>query len=215
MFTQKVADSPRNRRGNGQVSYLLLANGQFGSAHLAVTWVEGAAGSQQSLHAHPGCEQAYVIVAGDGQMITDEEEHDVEAGTMVFVPPDTPHAIRNPGPGTLVYVSATSPPFETPEAEFAYQPPASERAARGERRRRYRLLLAARPLSRRGRAVSGDAGAAAPRRAALSATGCGAGSGRGLVTCQRRRGRAARLRPCWSACCRRYPMNGCGARSRA
>jgi mannose-6-phosphate isomerase-like protein (cupin superfamily) len=122
VFTQMIGSSPQNRRGGGQVSHLLLAPGQFGSRNLAVTWVEGIPGSQQPLHAHPDCEQVYVVVAGWGRMIVDGEEQDVQPRTLVFVPPGTEHAIRNPGPGNLVYVSATSPPFPTPEGEFAYQP---------------------------------------------------------------------------------------------
>jgi uncharacterized RmlC-like cupin family protein len=97
MFTQTIGGSPVNRRGGGQVSHLLLAPAQFGSGNLAVTWVEGAPGSQQRLHAHPGCEQVYVIVAGRGRMIVAGEEQDVHAGTMVFA---------NPGPENLIYVSA-------------------------------------------------------------------------------------------------------------
>jgi mannose-6-phosphate isomerase-like protein (cupin superfamily) len=122
MFMQMIGDSPQNRRGGGQVSHLLLGPGQFGSRNLAVTWVEGTPGSQQPLHAHHGCEQVYVVVAGRGRMIVGGEEQDVRPGTLVFVPPGTQHAIRNPGPGNLVYVSATSPPFAMPEGEFAYQP---------------------------------------------------------------------------------------------
>lgn len=125
MFTQTIGRSPHNRRGGGQVSYLLLAPGQFGSANLAVTWVEAEPGSQQPVHAHPGREQVYVIVAGRGQMIAGGEEQEVAAGAMVFVPPGTGHAIRNDGPDKLVYVSATSPPFAMPQGEFLYQPPGS------------------------------------------------------------------------------------------
>lgn len=45
MHTQTIADSPQNRRGSGRVSYLLLAPGQFGSANLAITWVEAEPGA--------------------------------------------------------------------------------------------------------------------------------------------------------------------------
>ena len=113
---------PAKPAGGGQVSHLLLAPGQFGSRNLAVTWVEGTPRSQQPVHAHPDCEQVYVVVAGRGRMIVGGQEQDVRAGTLVFVPPGTEHAIRNPGPGTFVYVSATSPPFPMPEGQFAYQP---------------------------------------------------------------------------------------------
>jgi mannose-6-phosphate isomerase-like protein (cupin superfamily) len=111
MFVQRVDDSPRNERGDGQVSHLLLGGGDFGSRNLSVTWVECAPGSQQELHAHRASEQAYVIVAGRGRMIGDEEERDVEPGMLVFIPPGEPHAIKNPGPERLIYVSATAPPF--------------------------------------------------------------------------------------------------------
>jgi mannose-6-phosphate isomerase-like protein (cupin superfamily) len=122
MFTQVLADSPTNKRGDGQVSYLLLAPGQFGSENLGITWVDGQPGSQQRLHEHPDSEQVYVIVAGSGEMIVEGEERHVEAGTMVFIPPGTKHAIRNSGTEPLTYVSATSPPFELPTGEFAYEP---------------------------------------------------------------------------------------------
>ncbi len=52
MHIQTLDGSPRHHRG-GQLSYLLLTKGQFGSQNLAVTWVEGEPGSQQALHAHP------------------------------------------------------------------------------------------------------------------------------------------------------------------
>jgi mannose-6-phosphate isomerase-like protein (cupin superfamily) len=88
--------------------------------------VEGAPGSQQSLHAHPDSEQVYVIVAGRGRIIVDTEEQDVDAGTLVLIPPGATHTIRNPGPDQLVYISATSPPFEMPTGEFAYKPAESK-----------------------------------------------------------------------------------------
>ncbi len=124
MFTQTVRESPRNHRG-GQTSYLLLTRGQFGSGNLAITWVEGGPGSEQLLHAHPANEQVYVIVRGRGTMKVGGEEQEVAAGTLVFIPPGTDHAIRNTGDESLVFVSATAPPFELPPegSVFAYEPP--------------------------------------------------------------------------------------------
>lgn len=111
MNVQTLAGSLRNERGGRQVSRLLLTAGQFGSRQLSVTWVECQPGSQQALHAHPAQEQAYVIVHGRGRMVAGAEGWEVGPGTLVFVPPATPHAIRTIGE-QLVYVSATSPPFE-------------------------------------------------------------------------------------------------------
>jgi mannose-6-phosphate isomerase-like protein (cupin superfamily) len=55
-------------------------------------------------------------------MIVAGEEREVHAGTLVFIPSGTDHAIHNPGPDELVYVSAAAPPGEPPTGEFAYQP---------------------------------------------------------------------------------------------
>lgn len=121
MFTQTLDESPRERRG-GQVSYLLLAPGQFGSKNLSITWVEGALDSEQEAHSHAGREQVYVIVAGSGLMRVGDEEDEVQAGTVILVPPGTRHSIRNLGPEPLVYVSATSPPFDIPPGRWADAP---------------------------------------------------------------------------------------------
>ncbi len=121
MSFTRVGECPRNERG-GQVSHLLLAEGQFGSRNLTVTWVEGDRGSQQPVHAHADSEQAYVIVRGCGRMIVGEDEHEVGPGTLVFIPPDTPHAIRNDSDEPLVYVSATSPPFRAEVSGTSWTP---------------------------------------------------------------------------------------------
>jgi mannose-6-phosphate isomerase-like protein (cupin superfamily) len=123
MHTTSIDESPVNQRG-GQSAYLLLANGQFGSRHLAITWVDCPPGTQQPLHRHPDLEQVYVIVRGRGTMLVGAEQGEVVEGMLVFVPPDTDHAIRNDGTERLSYVSATSPPFDLPElgSAFTFEP---------------------------------------------------------------------------------------------
>ena len=124
MLLQTLEASPRNHRG-GQVSFLLMGPGRLGSENLAITWVEGAPGSEQPQHSHPSSEQAYVIVRGRGLMAAGDETEEVGPGTVVLVPPGTSHSIRNTGEEPLVFISATSPPFEMPPAgsAFAYSPP--------------------------------------------------------------------------------------------
>ena len=120
MFIQRVEGSPLNERG-GQLSYLLLDRGQFGSSRLSVTWVEGKPGSEQQIHAHETNEQVYVVVRGRGLMRVADEQAPVEAGDLVFIPPKTGHAIRNVGDEPLVYVSATSPPFDRDALERPFR----------------------------------------------------------------------------------------------
>ena len=123
MFVQSLRGAPVNERGDGQVSYLTLAPGQFGAANLAVTWVECAPGSQQPLHSHPESEQVYVIVSGEGTMLVEDEERSVRAGDTIFIPPGSRHAIRNKSGTELIFASAASPPFDEPTGEFAYRRP--------------------------------------------------------------------------------------------
>ena len=123
MNIQTLAQSPRNHRG-GQVSHLLLAAGQFGSENLAVTWVEGEPGSEQAIHSHENREQVYVVVQGQGAMRVGDEVEKVGPGTAILVPPGTSHSIRNVGEETLIYVSATSPPFAMQEGNTSWSPPA-------------------------------------------------------------------------------------------
>ena len=114
MYTTSLDKSPVNERG-GQSSYLLLANGEFGSRNLAITWVDCPPGSQQPMHRHQDLEQVYVIVRGRGTMLVGSERAEVAKGTLVFVPPGKEHAIRNDGTELLSYVSATAPPFDEPD----------------------------------------------------------------------------------------------------
>jgi mannose-6-phosphate isomerase-like protein (cupin superfamily) len=123
MHVTSSREAPINRRG-GQTSALLLAKGQFGAEQLAITWVDCPVGSEQPIHRHAGSEQAYVIIAGHGTMIVGDEERAVAAGTLVFIPPNTEHAIRNPGPEPLAFISATAPPFDPDQLDpaFRYKP---------------------------------------------------------------------------------------------
>ncbi len=120
MLTRTVEESPRDRRG-GQVSFLLLGReGQPSSDRLAVTWVEGARASEQPLHRHEHSEQAYVIVQGRGLMTVEADRMEVERGTLVLIPVGKEHSIRNIGEEPLVYVSATTPPFEIPPGRWRH-----------------------------------------------------------------------------------------------
>ena len=122
MNIQTVDRCPQNHRG-GQVSHLLLAAGQFGSQNLAVTWVEGEPDSEQAVHSHEDREQVYVIVQGRGAMRVGDEVEEVGPGAAILVPPGTSHSIRNIGQEKLIYVSATSPPFEMQEGNTRWTVP--------------------------------------------------------------------------------------------
>src|SRR5215210_5391372 len=115
MYMRNKELSPRRER-SGLVSHILLQRGDLPEASLTATWVEVAPGSRQRPHGHPS-EQVYVITAGRGRMLVGEEEREVGAGELVYVPSGAVHGIENASEEVLTYVSAATPALD---AEVAY-----------------------------------------------------------------------------------------------
>jgi mannose-6-phosphate isomerase-like protein (cupin superfamily) len=56
------------------------------------------------LNSHAEMEQLYYIVEGQAQVVVGEEAGEVTAGDLVYIPRGAQHAIKNTGPGKLVYM---------------------------------------------------------------------------------------------------------------
>jgi len=56
--------------------------------------------------------EAYIIISGSGRMRIEDEEKDVEAGQVVYIPPDAKQKITNTGDGDLVFYCVVSPPWK-------------------------------------------------------------------------------------------------------
>ncbi|MDQ4128669.1 MAG: cupin domain-containing protein [Actinomycetota bacterium] len=115
MYTRNKEEGPKRER-SGLVSYILLQRGDLPKVGLMATWVEVAPGSRQRPHDHAS-EQVYVIVAGRGRMLVGEEEREVGAGDLVYIPSGAVHGIENASEEVLTYVSAATPALD---AEAAY-----------------------------------------------------------------------------------------------
>jgi quercetin dioxygenase-like cupin family protein len=109
MYVTDLSTAPQ-RELDGLVSHILLEEGDAPGGNLSITWVDVAAGGEQKRHSH-GPQQVYVITRGTGRMKVGDDEREVSAGQMVFIPPDAEHGIVNTGDETLTYVSAATPAF--------------------------------------------------------------------------------------------------------
>ena len=109
MYVKDLGDAP-TRELDGLVSHILLEEGDAPGGEMSITWVDVEPGSEQPQHRHDP-QQVYVITRGSGRMKVGEEERDVSAGSMVFIPSNTEHGIVNTGDETLTYVSAATPEF--------------------------------------------------------------------------------------------------------
>jgi mannose-6-phosphate isomerase-like protein (cupin superfamily) len=109
MYVTDLTTAPQ-RELDGLVSHILLEEGDAPGGELSITWVDVEPGSEQKPHSHDP-QQVYVITRGEGRMRVGDDEREVSAGQMVFIPPNTEHGIVNTGEETLTYVSAATPAF--------------------------------------------------------------------------------------------------------
>jgi mannose-6-phosphate isomerase-like protein (cupin superfamily) len=116
MYTRNKEEGPRRER-SGLVSHILLQRGDLPEASLTATWVEVAPESRQRLHDHAS-DQVYVITAGRGRMLVGEEEREVGAGDLVYIPSGAVHSIENTSEEVLTYVSAATTPAFDAEAGY-------------------------------------------------------------------------------------------------
>lgn len=60
--------------------------------------------------------EVYYIVEGRGQMHVDDEQEEVSAGQVIYIPPNSVQRIRNTGKGDLVFLCIVDPAWK-PENE--------------------------------------------------------------------------------------------------
>ena len=63
-------------------------------------------------HSHPGAEEAFYVVEGDGLVVIEGIEQPLTPGTAVHVPDGAEHRLENTGCGMLTVVGAMSPPID-------------------------------------------------------------------------------------------------------
>lgn len=56
------------------------------------------------LHQHKECEQTYLVVDGEAQVQLGQRVHTVKKGSVVYIPRNTDHSIRNTGDRDFVYL---------------------------------------------------------------------------------------------------------------
>lgn len=80
----------------------LLSSDRTPSTGMTVGTAEIAPGSTvDGARHHHADHEVYYVIAGTGFVHLDGTEHPVEAGSVVFVPGNTPHFVRNTGDDTL------------------------------------------------------------------------------------------------------------------
>jgi quercetin dioxygenase-like cupin family protein len=89
----QVGQIPVAMEGATGVAKRVMIGPADGAPHFTMRVFDVAPGGHTPLHAHESEHEVYVI-AGRGVVMEGDEEHPLEAGTFVFVPPGETHQFR-------------------------------------------------------------------------------------------------------------------------
>lgn len=82
--------------------YVVRDNTELSSLVVSSTMLHQ--GKSTTGHSHPGQEEVYLFIAGNGKMQIDNDEFIVDAGSMVLVPDGAFHRVFNTGLDELYFV---------------------------------------------------------------------------------------------------------------
>jgi uncharacterized cupin superfamily protein len=101
-YTIKRIDEFEEMEGSGGATWR-LARKTLGAEAFGFNVVDIEAGGQIPAHDHSGDnqEEVFIILEGDGTIVTDDEEHDAPAGTFCRFAPEVNRTILNRSDGTV------------------------------------------------------------------------------------------------------------------
>jgi quercetin dioxygenase-like cupin family protein len=101
-YTIKSIDEFEEMEGSGGATWR-LARKTLGAEAFGFNVVDIEAGGEIPAHDHSGDnqEEVFIILEGQGTMVTDGEEHDAPAGTFCRLAPEVNRTIRNNSDGTV------------------------------------------------------------------------------------------------------------------
>jgi uncharacterized cupin superfamily protein len=101
-YTIKTVDEFEEMEGSGGATWR-LARKTLGADSFGFNVVDIEPGGQIPAHDHTGDDQeeVFIILEGQGTIVTDEEDHDAPAGTFCRYAPEVTRTIRNESDTTV------------------------------------------------------------------------------------------------------------------
>jgi quercetin dioxygenase-like cupin family protein len=87
----------------GQVNIRWLITKEMGANHFAMRMFEVKPGSQAGPHSHSWEHEVYIL-AGTGVFSNGKEEVEAGPGSVVFIPGNEPHQLKNTGHELMRYI---------------------------------------------------------------------------------------------------------------
>ncbi len=95
LHTENLKDQPLIAKSSEKAAY-------SGTKRLKVIRQVYGPGGTHLPHKHPHAEQAYFVESGSAHVRIGDEHFDVQGGTILYIPPNTEHEIKNTGSDLLV-----------------------------------------------------------------------------------------------------------------
>ena len=108
------------RYSTGELVYELIGKSQSSGSAINHSFSQATipASCSSRLHYHLKAEETFYIIKGEGRMIVDEREFDVEPGDAVLIMPQERHQIMNNGEKDLEFVVVCAPGWEQDDSVF-------------------------------------------------------------------------------------------------
>jgi len=113
MYVKNYRDVPSEPGGSDGLTVRWVINASQGATNFAMRIFELEPGKESPFHRHKNEHEAYVL-AGVGELETDEGKAELMEGSVLFIPAQENHRFRNTGDGTLRIVDVIGFPLNLP-----------------------------------------------------------------------------------------------------
>lgn len=110
MYVKNYRDVPSEPGGAEGLTMRWLINASQGATNFAMRVFEIDPGKESAFHKHETEHEAYVL-AGSGEVETNENNAELEEGSAIFIPAYENHRFRNTGSNVLRIIDVISFPI--------------------------------------------------------------------------------------------------------
>jgi len=97
------------RSGGGPIQIRIIEDGSHTDARLGLVEATVPPGPALPTHVHRAHDEVFIVTAGALRFRSGEESVDVEAGSVVVIPPGVPHTFSNPFDVPAVFLNTFTP----------------------------------------------------------------------------------------------------------
>ena len=113
MYVKDYREVPAEAGGADGLTVRWVINASQGATNFAMRVFELEPGKESPFHKHENEHEAYVL-AGRGELETEDGKAELKAGSALFIPAQERHRFRNTGEDTLRFIDVIGFPLKLP-----------------------------------------------------------------------------------------------------